>query len=134
MKTDNQNFTKMKLTDKQLEKVKIANWINASFIIEVQGNDKEHVKKALGEMVSRLKQERGCELYEENYPEITELKDKLFSYHVELKFLAKDFNVLIHLALLYSPSAVEIYEPQKIAIPIGDAQNILMDVANVVTQ
>ena len=116
----------MKLTDKQLEKVKIANWINASFIIEVQGNDKEHVKKALGEMVSRLKQERGCELYEENYPEITELKDKLFSYHVELKFLAKDFNVPYQHTKIFLKEGLEISR----SVDQWDKERFLKEISN----
>ncbi|HIJ98409.1 TPA: hypothetical protein H1005_00505 [archaeon] len=123
----------MKLTDKQLEKIRVGNWVHTSFLIEVQGNDKEHIKKALADMIVRLKQENGTEVYEEKYSELAELKEKIYSYNVDVKFLAKDFNVLTHLALLYSPTSVEIYEPKKITINVGDAQNILVDIAGVVT-
>ncbi len=123
----------MALTDNQREKLELGKWINAYFLIEVQGNDKEHVKKALEELMNKFKKEAGVDSYEEKYSEIRELKDKHYAYHIETKFLAKDFNVLVHLALLYSPSVVEIYAPEKIILPIGDAQNILIDIANIVT-
>ncbi len=123
----------MALTDKHREKLEVGNWINAYFLIEVQGNDKEHVKKSLEDLVGRLKQEKGVDIHEEKYDEMRELDKNLYSYNVELKFLAKDFSVLTHLALLYSPSSVEIYDPSKITIPVGDAQNMLIDISNVVT-
>jgi len=123
----------MKPTPKQIEKIKEGGWINAYFLIEVQGNDKEHIKKALEEMIGKLKMEQGIEIYSEKYDEIRELREKLYAYNVELKFIAKDFGRLTHAALLYSPSVVEIYEPKEIKIPVGEAQNMLVDVANIIT-
>ena len=123
----------MALTDKQIEKIRVGNWINASFLIEVQGNDKEYVKKSLEDMIARLKKEKGADVYEEKYDEIHELDKKLYSYNVEVRFLAKHFGILTHLTLLYSPSVVEIYEPKKITVEIGEAQNLLIDIASVVT-
>lgn len=123
----------MVLTEKQIEKIKAGSWINASFIIEVQGNDQAHIKKSLEDMMLRLKQESGVEAYEEKYSEISKVKENFLTYNVEIRLIAKDFNVLTHLALLYSPSVVEIYEPKSISINVGDAQNILVDISSVVT-
>lgn len=110
-------------------------WINTGIIIEVQGNDEEHTRKSLEDMVERLSKEKGVKIYEADYSDINPLKEDWFSLHVDLKFVAKDFNRLVHVALLYSPSAAEILEPSKeIKLQVGDAQNLMIDIANVVTR
>jgi len=86
-------------------------------------------------MVERLSKEQGIKIYEANYADLEKLKENWFSLHVDVKFVAKDFNKLVHVALLYSPSAAEILAPSKeIKLPIGDAQNLMIDIANVVTR
>ena len=122
------------LTDKQREMIEDGGWLHSSLIIEIQGNDKEHVKASLDRLVEKLKSEKGIDVYTTDFDEIQELKEKWYSLHVELKLLAKDFGRLTHVALTYSPSAIEILAPEKeLKIPIGDAQNTLIDIANVVT-
>ena len=121
------------LTDKQREKIEAGGWFHASIMIEVQGNDKAHIKDALETMVDRLKKEPGLQVVESNFSDIKEFDKTMFSYSVELSFIAHDYGVMIRVALLYSPSYVEIHEPKEIKIPVGEAQNILVDIANVVT-
>lgn len=121
------------LTDKQKELIEEAGWINASMIIEVQGNDKKYIKESLEKMVERFSNEKGAQLYDRKYEELQELQENWYSIHVELKFIAKDFGILTHIALLYSPSAFEIYEPKEVKIKVGEAQNILVDISNLVT-
>ncbi len=123
----------MPLTNSQREKLDEANWIHASTIVEVQGNDKDYIKKALDAHIDKIKKERGIEVYDAILSEPRELHEKLYSTNAELKFIAKDFNVLVRMATMYSPSALEIYSPKKITLPIGDAQNILADISNIVT-
>lgn len=121
------------LTENQREKVEEAGWIHASIIIEVQGNDKEHIKNALENLVGRLSSEKGIEICSTKYSEIVELQPSLYSYNADVEFIARDFGRLIHVALLYSPSAVEIFAPKEMKVPIGEAQNIMVDISNIVT-
>ncbi len=122
------------LTEKQYSKIEEGKWIHATITIEVQGNDKKYVKKALEDLVGKLKKERGVEIVEEKYSEISEIRDNFYSYSVDLDFLAHDFGIMTRIALLYSPSYVEIFEPKKeVKIPIGEAQNLLVDIAHIVT-
>ena len=122
-----------KLTDKQREKIEDGKWIHASMVVEVQGNDKEHVKGALNKHIEKIKKERDAEVYDVSISEPADIGTNLYSLFADIKFIAKDFNALVHLALLYSPSSVEVFEPKQIAFPIGDAQNILTDISNIVT-
>ena len=124
----------VKLNEKQREKIDQGGWIYASSITEVQGNDKEHVKKSLKNLIEKLEDERNIQLVEANYSDVEAIEDGLFVYSVELHYLVKDFNELTKVALLFSPSFMEIHEPKQIKIPVGDAQNILIDISNIVTQ
>lgn len=124
----------MKLSEKQRELIDDAGWINTSIIIEVQGNDKEHTRNALEKIVERLKEEKGVDVYDVHYDDLHELEGNWFALNTEIKFIAKDFGTLSRIALLYSPAAAEILEPQKeLKISVGDAQNILVDISEVVS-
>ncbi len=122
-----------KLTDKQREKVEEGGWIHASMVVEVQGNEKEHVKKSLENHIDKIRKEPGVEIVSSNPAEPSEFKQGFYAASAELSILVKDFNVMTRAALLYSPSSIEIFEPKELKIPLGDAQNILNDISNIVT-
>ncbi|HIJ99454.1 TPA: hypothetical protein H1011_01360 [archaeon] len=126
---------KGKLTMKHRELIEDAGWFNAGIIIEVQGNNKEHVSSTLEALVERLGKEEDVKIYSTDYDEMQEFKDGFFSLMVDTRFITKDFGRLVHIALLYSPSVFEIYSDKKdVGIAIGDAQNILVDVSNLVNR
>lgn len=122
------------MDEKIRELIEDSGWINMSMIIEVQGNDPGHVKDALEKMAEKIKNEKNIKVYATDFDETKEVKEKWYSLNLEIKLAARDFSHLTNLALLYSPSVVEILEPKdSIKIPIGEAQNILVDISNVVT-
>ena len=123
----------IKLTNKQREKIDEGGWIHGAMVIEVQGNDADHVKQGLGDHIAKVKREEGIELFDIQAHEPKEFKKGIYACSGDINFLAKDFNVLTRLALLYSPSSIEIFEPKELKIPLGDAQNILVDISNIVT-
>jgi len=122
------------MDDKIRELIEEVGWIDTAIIIEVQGNDEEHVKNAIEKMVERLEKEKNIKVYEKNFDKPESLKEKWYSIHVEIKFIARDFGRLAQIALTYSPSSVEIMHPKKeIVLEVGDAQNMLADIASIVT-
>jgi len=123
-----------KLGDKERELIEDAGWLNAALVIEVQGNDKDLVKTALTQNVERIKKEKDTHLYDSQISKIEELKENWFSAHVEIFLLTKDFGTLTRLSLFYAPSVVEILDPDKIELDIGDAQNLLVDISGIVTR
>ena|SRR3989338_4081449 len=123
----------IKLTDKQREKIEEGGWVRGEMVIQVQGNDPVHVKKGLNEHIDKIRKEEGLELFGIEAHDTKEFKQGIYACDADIGFLAKDFNVLTRLALLYSPSSIEIFEPKELKIPLGDAQNILVDISNIVT-
>jgi len=118
-------------------------WIEASFIIEVQGNDKDYVKTALENLVEKMKKENQVKIIATQFDEAKkmegedtkQMKGDFFSINGEVKLVARDYGRLAHCATLYSPSFVEILNPKdKITIDIGEAQSSLMDIASIVAQ
>lgn len=126
-------MAKSVLTSAQREKIEEGGWVHASMVVEVQGNDKDHIKGALERHIEKIKKEAGVDIYGVIFSDPTMFRENLFACNAELKFIAKDYSILAHLALLYSPSSIEIYEPKQINLPLGDAQNILVDISNIVT-
>jgi len=120
------------MNDKITKLIEEGGWINASMIIEVQGNDKGHIKTALDTLVERLEKEDQIKVYEKNFSKPEPLEGAMFSNHVEVKFVARDYGKMVFVALMYSPSSVEVLSPKNITIPSGEAGNILADVSSVV--
>lgn len=121
------------LSPEQREKVEAHGWIHSSIIIEVQGNEKTHVKTSLENLVAKLEKEKGIDICSKSYEEARELGKGIYSCSVEIVLITRDFGRLIHVALLYSPSSLEIYTPKEIKFHIGEAQNALIDISNIVT-
>lgn len=120
------------MDDKIVNLIEEGGWINASMIIEVQGNDKKHIKTALDNLMERLEKEDKIKVYEKNFSKPEVLEGEMFSNHVEVKFVARDYGKMVYTALMYSPSSVEVLSPKNITIPSGEAGNILADVSSVV--
>ena len=107
-------------------------WINAEIIIEVQGNDEKHMKEALDALMERLEKEEKIKVYDKEYSKTDKLDTGLLSQHVEVKLVARDFGKMVYIALMYSPSNVEVLSPKNITVDSGEAQNILADISSVV--
>ena len=120
------------MNDKIAKLIEEGGWINASMIIEVQGNDKEYIKNALDNLMERLEKEDQIKVYEKHFSKSETLEGAMFSSHVEVKFVARDYGKMVYVALMYSPSSVEVLSPKNITIPSGEAGNILADVSSVV--
>jgi hypothetical protein len=120
------------MDDKIRELIEDGGWINAAIIIEVQGNDKEHVEDALKNMIERLEKEEKIKVYEKNIHDPESLEGDMLSSHVEVKFVARDFGKLAYVALMYSPSSAQILSPKNLSLNAGEAENILADISSVV--
>jgi hypothetical protein len=107
-------------------------WINAEIIIEVQGNDEKHMKEALDALLERLEKEEKVKVYGKEYSKTDKLDTGLLSQHVDIKLVARDFGKMVYVALMYSPSNVEVFSPKNITVDSGEAQNILADISSVV--
>ncbi len=116
------------LSEKEIkEKVK-KGWIKVLMSFEVLGNSEEIVKSALEDHIKKFENDPRVEVYRKNFESVEKIeegKNILFSQICETEFLTRNFEDLINLVLFYGPSSCEILAPERIEIPIGEAQNIL---------
>ncbi len=99
---------------------------------DAHGKDAEAVKNSLVEFVGRLSKEKGI-IYCRGEVEAAIESGDLYSSCAEVKTLAETFNDLVSVSLKYGPIAVELLKPEKIVLPLDEAQNLLVD-ASMVSQ
>ena len=93
-------------------------------IIEVMGSPKDYIENSLRLAIANIKENQEI-LKEEFFP--AEEKDKMFSAFTELEILFKNTSSLVSFCFEYTPSSVEILEPQNMNYQSRDFANILND-------
>ncbi len=100
------------------------NKINATFIVEILGKPKEHVKESLDNLIGKINDEKGVMIVEKTVHEPRELeikeeksekpqiKDKLFTSFAEIEANFENINSLLFVVFNYMPSNVEINNPE----------------------
>lgn len=116
-------------------KVKKEGWIRSTMMIEALAINKEAVKGALEKHVATMGKVRTSHIYRKDFGEIREVNNpmpnipKAYSYVVELELVSRNFEALLYLVMNFAPSSVEILEPKDLKLDIGEAQGILVAVA-----
>jgi len=113
-------------------------WIKARVYIEVLAITKEAAESSLRHHVEEMKKETDSIIYEEKYEDAVKsgtpfpnIKEG-YSQVVEIMMIARRFDNLVYLVLNYAPSSVEILEPSKIQVDMGEGQGILNSLAELV--
>ena len=113
-------------------------WIRNIMIIEVLASSEEAAKKSLEDHVSKMEKEKNVMIINRSYNDVKKV-DKPhptlevgYSYIVELETIMKNLEMLIYVSMTYAPSSIEIIEPDKLNIDIGEAQAILNSVAEMI--
>ncbi|HIE33580.1 MAG TPA: hypothetical protein EYP86_00365 [Candidatus Altiarchaeales archaeon] len=101
--------------------------------IEVQGNNKELAEKALENTIfNAMANERDVDLLYVKFYDIRKDKDQeFFSGVVEVKLLTRDFRTLVRVVMRYGPTAIELIEPDKIAMKMDEMQSLLADASEI---
>jgi hypothetical protein len=103
--------------------------IRAHLIFEVIGKPKEHLVKALEQILEKLEQEKGVEIENKKVNEPVEMKnqEEFFSDFAEAEILVEDITTLNALMFKYMPAHVEIISPELIALQNNGWNEIFND-------
>ena len=105
--------------------------IKAHLVIEILGRPAEHIKKALFDLLLKLKEEKGISLIDQKVhepvlaPNSKDLFTTFTEVSVELDSLANYFGIIF----AYMPSHIEITNPEKIQMSnydLNELGNILV--------
>lgn len=105
--------------------------VEARFIIQIAGKPVENVQKALESVKSNLlKEEELCKVVECEIvePELGEDGD-LYSGFLDLEAKFNSIKKVLEFIADYSPSSVEIVEPQELKLDSNDFTEILNDIS-----
>ncbi len=128
---------KEKLEEAVKKKMK-EGWIRASMMIEVLAGSGDAAKSALERHMEKMDSEDNAIIYRLDYTDVAKVENPIpnvkeaYSYVAEVELVANSYEKLFMLVLRYGPSSVEILEPEKISIDIGDAQGILNAVSDLI--
>ena len=101
--------------------------IKVRVIIEILGSPKEHVEEIINKVVKKIEtEETDIKLLNGKSYEATEVKG-LWSTFAELELEFNNLYDLIGFSFDYMPSVIEILEPEKIDIGMGDVNELLND-------
>jgi hypothetical protein len=123
-----------KLSEKRIKE----GWIKSTMIIEILAINKEAADSALKKHVEKIQNEDNTMVLDERYHEIQEVEnptpriERGFSQIVDVDIITKDFDQLVRVVVSYAPSSIEILEPEKIKLDMGEAQGILNSIAEII--
>ena len=125
---------------KTMEKVKKKlkeGWIKSRMIIEVLAISRDAAESALKKHIESMeKDEDKTIIYKKDWHEVKEVKQALggleraYATMVDLELITESYEKLLFLVMNYGPSNVEILEPASIKLGLGEAQGILISVAD----
>lgn len=95
--------------------------------IEILGSPKEHVEKALTEVIKKLKDDKQIEVQKINAYEAQQQENKLWSTFADIEFETKSMKKLLDICYDFMPSALEILEPIGMDIETIEIQDLLND-------
>lgn len=127
-----------KKIEEQINKKMKEGWVRTSMMIEAMAISKDAVESALKKHVGRMEKEKCLFIYKKDFQETKEVEKPLpnipkgFSQVVDIEAVAENFDRLVYIVLNYGPSSIEILEPEKMEIDIGQAQGILNTIATMI--
>ncbi len=123
---------------KQEEKRLKEGWIKATMIIEVLAVTEEAAKSALEKHVEKISQEEKTLVLEKRFHDSVEVEkpfrniEKAYSILADVDFMTRDLDQMVKIVVSYAPSSIEILEPEKLKLDMGEAQGILNSMAELI--
>jgi len=103
--------------------------IKALFIFEIMGRPPEHIKETMGELVDKLGEFEGVEIFRKEIHEPKPVKkegvENLFTTFSEVELFGKDLNVILDIVFNAMPSHVEILSPSELRFKNFDLSSML---------
>lgn len=99
----------------------------ATFILEAIGRPKDHLIKALEEIISKINSEEKVTVTDQKIHEPREMKDQkdLFTTHAEVEVEVEEPIFLAILMFKYMPAHIEIISPEKMSFQNNQFADIL---------
>jgi|SRR3989338_5259063 len=111
-------------------------WLRVWFAFEALALGEEVAKKALENLFVKLESDTRAKLYRKDFSGAKKVENPVqginegWSVVSEIEFVSKKLDDVVAVVMEYGPSAVEILEPKEMKLGIGECQNILNGVSD----
>lgn len=105
-----------RMKDKEIKEFIEKGYLKINVIFEVVGNPKNHVEDSLKAYIANIKTQEGIVVLREDYDDVQEVNEGVFSIVAESEMLVKDFEKLTWLCINFTPASIEIIEPDELKI------------------
>ncbi|MEK6974505.1 MAG: hypothetical protein AABW41_04700 [Nanoarchaeota archaeon] len=95
-------------------------------VIEIAGFPKEHIEQAMQKIMANLKQEKDLIISKASVADIRQLQT-MWSIFSELELEFNSINPMLNFYFDYTPSYIEILEPQEMELKSIDFANFIND-------
>jgi hypothetical protein len=110
-------------------------WIRAWMMFEVLAVNEETTKRSLETLINKLDKDVRVKIYNKSFGDIKRVERPMpnielgYSLTCEVELISKKFDNLVQIVTEYGPSAIELLEPSKIGLDIGEGQSILNSIS-----
>ncbi len=103
-------------------------YLYVNVLIEIVGNPKEHIEKAMAGVTDAIKKKEGIVFVKEDLGNAEDAGEGLWGIYSELELLLKDLDGLSWIAFNFMPASIEIKEPSKITLKDKQVTDFMGDI------
>ena len=113
-------------------------WIRAWLAFEALAVKEEVTKSSLESLFNRMESDKRVRVYKKEFSDIKRVENPLqgvkeaWSQIIKMEIVSKKLHDLVGFVIDFGPSSIEILEPKKFETEMGEAQNILNSVAEMI--
>lgn len=113
-------------------------WLRVGMVFEVIGVKEEVTQVALKDLMNKLDNDKRVSLYQTDYSDIVRIENPTkqikegYSQICETKLAVKNLENLVDLVMEFGPAGIEVTEPSRIEISVGEAQTIANSVSQMI--
>lgn len=111
-------------------------WLRIWFGFEALAIAEEVAKKSLESLLEKLEADSRVKVYRKDFSAAKKVENPIegikegWSVVCETDFVAKKLDDVVQIVMEYGPSAAEILEPKEMKLGVGECQNILNGVSD----
>lgn len=95
--------------------------------VEVLGSPKDHVEKALQQVIKKLREENNIKILKVEEFECKQMDNKLWNTFADIEFETAELKRVLDVCYDYMPSTIEILEPAGLEMDTNDIADVFND-------
>jgi len=113
-------------------------WMRVRMVFEVIGVQENVTKAALQDFMKKLENDKRVGLYQTDFSDIAKVENPTkqvkegYSQICEAELVMKSIENLVDIVMEYGPSGIEVMEPARIEVTLGEAQTIANSVSQMI--